>query len=424
MAGIIIKDLMERIGFDRALTIENFSVVAFFFLNTVFLPAGLLYTTLLTPLFLLFLVKQRNLKGISWYLALSLPLTWFYLTHGADGSTYLRSYILFSSAAIFTIWVYHFLRNQIKRPALYFRTIATYNAIFTGIALLFFLTPAGKQAFWSFEPIHPAIPTIPRLKMLVYEPSFYAFQLAPVVLYYFLSYMFTEGYKYLAALCLLTVSLVFSLSFGVIGGLMIAVLLIILLHFFKLIRLRKLFFATFYLALGLIGLGLAVFYLMPANPLAERIDMIMNGYDTSANGRTWEAFVLAWKILEKTNYLLGAGLGQIKEVGQDIIVNYYNYEGAWADVVRIPNAMAETLATFGILGAAARLMAEIGLFFYTRVYSNYYRFALFIFVFVYQFTGSYLTNIYEYLIWVLVFLPVFSQFNKEYIHNPGRKWKS
>ena len=78
--------------------------------------------------------------------------------------------------------------------------------------------------------------------------------------------------------------------------------------------------------------------------------------------------------------------------------------------------MAETLASFGIIGAVSRVIAQIVLFVATRVYDNYYRLVLFGFIFIYQFTGSYLTNVYEYLIWVIVFLPVFPRFDKQNIH--------
>ncbi len=417
------KDQLERTGFDKALTIENFSVVGFFFFNILFLPTGLLYTTLMTPWFLWLLLRRRHWKGLAWYFLLSLPLAWYHLSHGAVGETYLRSYFLFTSVAVFTLWAWHYFRQHARKLGGYFRQISIYNSFFTLFALALYFTAAGKTIFWSFEPIHPAIPVAPRLKMLVYEPSFYALQLAPVILFYFIAYLFSEGNRYLLGLVFLTVSLLLSLSFGVIGGLTIALTALILLHFFRLIRRKKVFYAGIYLALILVAAVVALFWLFPLNPVADRVEKVWYGFDPSANGRTWQAFLLAWKILGETSYLFGAGLGQIKEIGHEIIVNYYNYEGAWADLVRIPNVMAETLATFGLAGALTRLIAQIGLFFYTRVYSNYYRFALFIFLFLYQFTGSYLTNVYEYLFWVLVFLPVFPQFDKAVVHDLARQWK-
>ncbi len=79
--------------------------------------------------------------------------------------------------------------------------------------------------------------------------------------------------------------------------------------------------------------------------------------------------------------------------------------------------MAETLAIFGILGAIGRLALELYLFFRTKVYANYYQLALFLFVFIYQFTRSFITNIVEYVIWILAFSNVFKQFDVRQNHN-------
>lgn len=386
--------------------------VGFFFLNTFLLPGGLLYTTLLTPVFLWLILKRGRWKPLAAYLALMVPLSLYQLSRGVATGIYLKSFLLFSSAAIFIIWAVYFLSGREGMLRKYFRLAALYNGLFLGIAILALAIPFGRELFWYYEPIHPAIPAFPRLKMLVYESSFYAFQVAPVFLFYFLSFVFDRGYKHLSEMATLGFALLLSLSFGVLGGLVVAILSVFILHAYWLLRYRKLFFAAVYFSLASSLAAAFLFAYFPFNPVFERVDFVLDGHDSSANGRTWEAFLMAWGILGKTNYLLGAGLGQIKEAGHQLIVDYYNYEGKWAELVRIPNAMAETLATFGIIGALARILAQVVLFVHTRVYANYYRLALFIFIFSYQFTGSYLTNIYEYLIWMIVFLPVFPEFDK------------
>lgn len=395
-----------------------FLVAGFFFFNTFLLPAGLLYTTLLTPLFLLLLLKKGKWKALLWFAVLSAPIGYFHSRGGADMAVYARSFALFASAVVFTIWVCHFLLAHKDKLGEYFRVIVVYNTFLTAMAILLLPVPGANEFFWYFEPIHTAIPAFPRLKLLVYESSFYSLQLAPVFLFYFASIALTGRKPYLLSLLLLGFSLLISLSFGILGGLTIAVLLVFFLHPFSLLRRRRIFFTSIYLALfGALLLALILYY-FPFNPVFDRIEKVMQGHDSSAKGRTWEAFLLAWAILGETDYWLGAGLGQIKVAGHELIVNYYQYEGKWTDLVRIPNAMAETLATFGIVGAAGRVIAQIGLFFYTKVYGNYYRLMLFAFIFIYQFTGSYLTNIYEYLIWVIVFLPVFPQFDKRPADQP------
>jgi hypothetical protein len=95
--------------------------------------------------------------------------------------------------------------------------------------------------------------------------------------------------------------------------------------------------------------------------------------------------------------------------------SFYSYTTE-VEIVRLSSTVAETFATFGLTGLFLRFGAEIYLFFKTRVYTNYYRLALFIFIFIYQFTGSYLMNIAEYVVWVLAFSTVLPEFNKVRVH--------
>lgn len=113
--------------------------------------------------------------------------------------------------------------------------------------------------------------------------------------------------------------------------------------------------------------------------------------------------------------LFGCGLGQIKVLGMDLFTRFYVHPFT-LDTLNIPNSMAETLAMYGIVGMLGRLALEIYLFFKTRVYLNYYRLSLFLFIFIYQFTGSFLANSAEYVIWIMAFAGVFSQFDKERVH--------
>ncbi|MBJ7428307.1 MAG: hypothetical protein JHD28_05040 [Bacteroidia bacterium] len=141
-----------------------------------------------------------------------------------------------------------------------------------------------------------------------------------------------------------------------------------------------------------------------------RINNIISGVDTSANGRTTDSFEIAWMIAKERSIWFGSGLGQIKVLAYDIVKRYFNY---WGDleVIRIPNAVAETLAIFGVFGLLLRFGLIFYFFFKTKVLQNYYRTLLFVFVFVYQFTGSYITSAVEYVIWVLAFSSAFKQFD-------------
>jgi hypothetical protein len=98
--------------------------------------------------------------------------------------------------------------------------------------------------------------------------------------------------------------------------------------------------------------------------------------------------------------------------GDYIIRSFYGMTPAGELSVTIPCAFAETLAIFGLVGAAVRLLVTCYLFFRTRVYTNYFRLYLFIYIFIYQFTGSFITNVAEYVIWVFAFVNVFPEFDK------------
>src|SRR5688572_20121096 len=155
------------------------------------------------------------------------------------------------------------------------------------------------------------------------------------------------------------------------------------------------------------------------NPVCARIGNIFSWEDSSAKGRTVDAYLIAIKILQENYEYFGIGLGQIKIAGDDIIRNYYLYN--MDIVVSIPNAAAETLAIFGWVGLTLRIAIELFLFVYTRVWTNYYRLLLFIFIFIYQFTGSFITNLAEYVIWILAFTNVFSQFN---VKSKNETWEA
>ncbi len=151
------------------------------------------------------------------------------------------------------------------------------------------------------------------------------------------------------------------------------------------------------------------------NPLFTRMANIFEGQDPSGKGRTRDAFILARQMLKQNNEYWGIGIGQIKVAGADLIRSYYLYSPEHR--VAIPNATAETLTIFGWIGVILRFSIEIFLFFYTKVWNNYYRLLLFIFIFLYQFTGSFITNIAEYIIWIIAFANVFPQFNVKHYNS-------
>ena len=139
---------------------------------------------------------------------------------------------------------------------------------------------------------------------------------------------------------------------------------------------------------------------------------IFSGRDSSFKGRSSDSFQLALLVAREKSIYFGVGLGQLKLLGAGIWNTFYGTVFNTNDIA-IPNAVAETFALFGITGLLIRFSLEWWLFIRTKTYTNYYRLGLFIYIFIYQFTGSYLYNIAEYVIWALAYSQVFKEFDKK-----------
>jgi len=139
-----------------------------------------------------------------------------------------------------------------------------------------------------------------------------------------------------------------------------------------------------------------------------RILNIFQGSDSSINNRSSQAYFLALAIADLKSTVFGVGPGQLKLLGQDLISLVYAFSDQdTGQMARIPSSMAEILATFGWVGFFGKIVIEWVLFRTTRVKTSSFRLCLFIFMFIYQFVGSFSTNIVEIFFWVLAFAPVF-----------------
>jgi hypothetical protein len=202
-----------------------------------------------------------------------------------------------------------------------------------------------------------------------------------------------------------------SLSFGVMACMMISIVIALCFNYQNILRQKKSlwiisFAAAFFLLFVLVNV------LFPGNPVAQRLHSILNLKDTSMKGRTYDAFLLAYQLAKQRSLWFGIGFGQIKVLGHDMIINYYQYFDTHP-VVRIPNSVAETLAMFGVTGVLFRLGLEAFLFWRFKVWNNHFRLALFIFIFIYQFTGSYQMNIAELVPWVMAISTNFKVFDRK-----------
>jgi hypothetical protein len=385
--------------------------VIYFFLNGFLLPLGLLYTTLLTPLLLLWLFKFRSWRWIAIFFVVMAPFSVIHLLNGVNVPYYLRSVALLFSVFVFGLAFYQFLQVCKSLRTIY-KYILGINTVLFAVALLCLFIRPLTEVFWTSSMITTGISNIPRLKMLTYEPSYYSTLLMPIALYYYLKVVMKTIGSPKMILAAVTLPLLASLSFGVIGGLIIALFLTFLTNISFFFPAKKLIlYVMGGIILLVIGLSvLAVFH--PDNILFVRLQNIFSGRDTSFKGRTYDSFYLGWHVAKMKSIAFGVGPGQVKVLGLDLFDDYYQFSFS-ENAIAIPNALGDTLATFGLVGLILRLLIVTWLFFRTKVYSNFYRLGLFLFIFIYQFTGSFIMNIAEYSIWILAFNPnSFEEFDR------------
>lgn len=383
----------------------------FVFFNNVALPHGLLYTTLLTPFFILWLARRKQYSYLGWFVGISTVLYFIHSGHDVEVPQYMKSVVLLLATYVFVVASYHFLKDN-QRVGWYFKQILLFNTLLLPVAMLAFLHPVTREWFWYLVPFSPNVAPVPRLKMLTYEASYYSLMLAPIAFYYIAKNVFGRPKNGLVMLALAVLPLLISLSLGVLGSIAIALVGVILFNLKSMLQHKRM---VLHLATGVGGLLLLLIVLTivwPDNPIAERFANIADQRDTSARGRTYEAFWLAGKLLLETNIWVGAGPGQIKALGHDIFHEFYQIIILGPYTARIPNAAAETMAVYGVLGIAARLLFQLWLFIKFKVYRNLFSLGLFLFIFIYQFTGSYITSPLEYVIWILAVLPLFPEFHR------------
>jgi hypothetical protein len=385
--------------------------ILYVFLNGLLLPAGLLYTTLLTPFFLIWLWRYPGLRYIKYFFYLTVPLAIIHYFNGIeDYGFYIKSWVLFFTVFVFGLAFSQYLDNCHTLRYI-FKKILLINGVMTVAALVFLFVPPLNMVFWDYKKISTGI-SLPRLQMLTYEPSYYSTVFVPVALYYLMKAMRRRLPQPVLYYCLVLIPLILSLSFGVLLGLGIALLLVLFWKsrstIFNKKNLKYLAGGFFVLAGTLVVL--AVFF--PQNVLFRRIANIFAGQDTSFNGRTLDSFRLSLEMARLKSIWFGTGFGQSKLIGLDLYRKFYNWSLFTISDVRIPNGVADLFVTLGLVTVCIKLGLEGYYFYRTRVFTNYYRLTLFLFIFIYQFTGSFLTNVAELVIWILVFhRDLFPEFN-------------
>ncbi|WP_276501958.1 hypothetical protein [Terrimonas pollutisoli] len=381
----------------------------YFFINAVALPFGLTYMALLAPFFYIWVLLKRKKEILLPFIVILLPFVIIHITVvGVELKSYTISLLNLLLVYVFCQAVYTFL-CVCKDVEKIFRWILVLNFICCLVAIPLYFTPY-YHVLWDEQILTEGVGRLRRLKLLTYEPSYYALLFTPFFFFYLLQFFLKQN-KLAGSLLLFMLFLPYLLSFsiGVMASVLFALFFTWISYFKRLTSKRRITNAIITGVTVVAGAMLVLILFFRHNQLFTRISNIFSGTDTSGKGRTIDAFILAGKMLNGKNEYWGIGLGQVKIAGNSIISNYYLYNMDF--VATIPNAVAETMAIFGWVGVSIRILIEVALFFFTSVWKNYYRLSLFLFMFIYQFTGSFITNIAEYVIWILAFTNVFRQFD-------------
>jgi hypothetical protein len=382
----------------------------YFSFNSLGLKGGLLYTHILTPLFLLWLYKEKYLKHLTYACLCILPFSIFHYFNGVQTKSFLISHLLFVSTIIFIFSAYHYINFYASLKKL-LHQILIVNFILVMIAIPFYFMEYQYQSWFWYTNLFTTQNLFTRLSLFTFEASYYALTLVPITVYYFFKHAFNNQlYKGRFELMMAVLPLILSLSYGVIGALIITACLMVSLFYKSLSKHPKHFLILNSSVIAIFFIGVISLIFFPDNLVILRIQNIFMGADTSTNGRTFESFGIAWKVAKLQNIWWGCGLGQVKLLMPSIIKQFYSHWGI-DHVNRIPNAVAETLATFGIFGVLFRFTLIFYFFFKTKVFGNYFRLSLFIFIFIYQFSGSYIVNVVEYIIWIIAFSAAFPEFD-------------
>ena len=371
----------------------------YLFINGIdILPLGLLITSVLSPLLYIWLLLKQRRFVLEAFLAVLCPFAIANAVDGIDWSLYLVSFLLLLTVYV-TAYAFAVAVGEIHSWASLLEPLIWINFMLACVGLVVRFTPWYHLMWQELGAVDTGGVILIRFRMFAYEPSYYSLLLAPLALY---SYWLVVRRRTLYSVLLFVVTLfpmLMSLSFGVISGMILAVTLVHLLSGKGLARYAWVLTASVAFMLGYLAL--------PAeNVIRLRIDNIISGNDASASVRSSGSLSAAYAMAKEKDIWFGVGLGQVKLYGNRFI--------GWG-TGRLTSAFADTLGQFGLAGVSLRILLEILFFFRTRCYREPFRFSLFLLMFIFQFAGSFVTNLAEYVIWALAFLPSLEMFSMERI---------
>lgn len=357
--------------------------------------------------------NKMSLLCVAIYLAISLPFLAIHIKNGVDTETYIKSFagsifILFTSVSgAFIIASKPNLGFQI-RLASSFIFIAF---IISSLALL--ATGSEKFAGGWYEQYYTSGTTIIRYGGYMYEASHLCLIITPLFFYLLSNLSIKKTNKYY--LLMLLPPLIATYSIGFFATLIITIIIASVARIKSRKTIRRLSITT---------LLLMIFFTAAytsSDRIKTRVDNISSFTDSSAKGRSSDSYLLATQIAAQKSLIFGAGIGQIKIIGNPIIMDYYKYSEDLVETVRIPSSAAEMLASYGVAGLTIKILVLITLYFKLKVHRNTYSNYLYIFFFIYQFYGSFMLSTIEIFCFALaIFIARTDSKSSNIINTPHR----
>ena len=384
-----------------SLSIHSYLPLAafYFFFNNAGLPYGLFYTTLFSPfLFLWLYLKGRRWLTTKFLLVLS-PFILAHIVLGIESPPqYLRTLLHWWTVYV-AVYAICLALTKCRSVDRLFEQLILLNFCAMILALACFRTPL-RPFFWlddSGSLVSGSIAV--RLQLLSTEPSAYAELMLPLLVFAVLRLLRDSKRRNAVYLMMIVLPFLLCQSFGGISIGLAGIGVSLMTGYRQLLRRQRsrILFLCLAIATGTL--------LLTPNPISERVWQVVSGGDSSSNVRTVYSFTAAYSAAASKSLWWGVGLGQVK---------YSDFSdlhlGGMINGL-IPNAMAGTFAEFGFIGILVVLAVEFYLFFKTTVYRNSFRLAMFVVASINQFTGSYGSDVQQYLIWFLAFYSFFPKFN-------------
>lgn len=379
----------------------------FYYFNVLFLPLGFQWSNFLSPLLLVNIWRSKAINFLILLLLLCGVIfvgQLFLEPHSGfiDYKNYVLSSGYFIATLVSGIFFYNLLRylkqtNLLRRV---FDRLLVINAVLFVAAVAIYFLPL-REIVWMQDDLRG----LSRLKMFYSEPAHYGYILMPLMLYVLFRVFVQKDYSYIYLFIITLLSVLACQSTGTVMAMVIALLV-------GGMTFARVFYKKYYkqIFMLMVVLLVALPFILDS-VLFTRLMSFMAGGDHSGQVRVFYSLGSAYGLIERYNYYFGVGLGQAKEY-----VEYFTSQYSGYGTNRLPSSLSSTLASIGMLGVFVKYTLLICLFFLKRIYNNVFHFIIFMYALVYGFTGGWVINPAEFMMWALAFSGVFKEYDRRALY--------